>query len=478
MKIHRVGCLLFYFAIIAFSFPGSDVQCQIPRGSFTNVTKLGPNVSAEGTGEAAVDTLQALSADGLTLYFTSFREGGFGGADLYQTTRTSITEPFGPALNLGPEINTEQFDNFPSISADDLTLYFASTRDEGEGRFDLYQATRPTKNDAFGNVMNLGPGVNTSSVERGPNISRDGLTLYFTSRRDGSEGGDDIYMVTRDSLDEPFDNAMNLGSGINTTAGEFVPSVSSDGLVLFFSDFFQSPFRDGGQGDSDIWVAVRQTVDAPFGNVVNLNDFSLGSAVNTEFRENAPFISNDWPAAGSEIYFSSLPDDNVDIWRATWVPEKLGDFDGYGQLDSDDINRLLGEIASETNDIRLDVTNDNLVNSNDLAAWVTELRKTWFGDANLDGLFDSADFVQVFQAGEYEDGVANNSTWGTGDWNGDLEFDSGDFVVAFQDSGFEQGPKLNVRDVPEPYTLSTLAIGMAIAGLRRLSAIPNCPVNR
>ncbi|MEZ6116735.1 MAG: hypothetical protein R3C28_09195 [Pirellulaceae bacterium] len=54
------------------------------------------------------------------------------------------------------------------------------------------------------------------------------------------------------------------------------------------------------------------------------------------------------------------------------------------------------------------------------------------GDANHDGVFNSADLVLVFQAGEYEDGVSGNSTFEEGDWNGDVDFNTADFVVAFQ----------------------------------------------
>ena len=54
------------------------------------------------------------------------------------------------------------------------------------------------------------------------------------------------------------------------------------------------------------------------------------------------------------------------------------------------------------------------------------------GDANRDGVFNSSDLVQVFQAGEYEDGIAGNSTWEEGDWDNDQEFTTTDLVVAFQ----------------------------------------------
>jgi hypothetical protein len=60
------------------------------------------------------------------------------------------------------------------------------------------------------------------------------------------------------------------------------------------------------------------------------------------------------------------------------------------------------------------------------------------GDSNRDGVFDSTDLVQVFQAGQYEDGVLGNSTWSSGDWNGDGEFDSQDLVFAFQAGSYQE----------------------------------------
>jgi hypothetical protein len=75
---------------------------------------------------------------------------------------------------------------------------------------------------------------------------------------------------------------------------------------------------------------------------------------------------------------------------------------------------------------------------------------TFFGDANLDGEFNSGDLVQVFDAGHYEDVIEGNSGWSEGDWDGDGDFTSGDFVVAFQDGSYEVGPRGPVAAVPEP----------------------------
>ena len=54
------------------------------------------------------------------------------------------------------------------------------------------------------------------------------------------------------------------------------------------------------------------------------------------------------------------------------------------------------------------------------------------GDSNGDGNFDSSDLVVAFQSGEYEDGIAGNSTFEEGDWNQDGDFDSSDLVYVFQ----------------------------------------------
>jgi hypothetical protein len=97
---------------------------------------------------------------------------------------------------------------------------------------------------------------------------------------------------------------------------------------------------------------------------------------------------------------------------------------------------------------------------------VAELKKTYFGDANLDGVFNTSDFVSVFQIGEYEDAAAGNSNWSEGDWNGDADFNSSDFVAAFQDGGFEKGPRAAVAAVPEPTSAVLFGLGL-LFGIRR-----------
>ena len=124
------------------------------------------------------------------------------------------------------------------------------------------------------------------------------------------------------------------------------------------------------------------------------------------------------------------------------------------------------EVRAGTHTASFDVTGDGLVTADDRDMWVRELRKTWFGDSNNDGLFTSSDFVFVFTKGEYEDTVAGNSTWADGDWNGDGEFSSSDFVTAFVDGGFEMGARGAVAAVPEPSSMTLVVVALFMVARR------------
>lgn len=149
-----------------------------------------------------------------------------------------------------------------------------------------------------------------------------------------------------------------------------------------------------------------------------------------------------------------------------------GDFNGNDELDAEDIDMLSSAIRDGIMDAKFDLDSDGTVAAADRTVWVEQLRNTFFGDSNLDGEFSSADFVTVFSAGQYEDGIPGNSTWATGDWNGDADFGSSDFVTAFAAGGYEKGPRAAAA-VPEPAGASAwlaLALVGVIASRRQLAA--------
>ena len=110
----------------------------------------------------------------------------------------------------------------------------------------------PQKYSDWSEPINLGPNVNSTSLERGPAISKDELSLYFASNRLDSIGGEDIYVSQRETRDDEWGPAVNLGPIVNTIDNEQVPAFSRDGHLMFFASN-----RPGGFGGVDIWVSRR-----------------------------------------------------------------------------------------------------------------------------------------------------------------------------------------------------------------------------
>jgi Tol biopolymer transport system component len=251
----------------------------------------------------AFDGGPSISADGLTLYFTSERPGGLGGGDLWVTRRASTSEAFGPPENLGAGVNSSANEYAPSLSSDGLTLYFDSDRPGGPGKGDVWVATRSGAGEAFGSPRSLDAPVNSEAADGLPSISGDGLALYFCTRRSGGHGGMDLWVARRSSSSEPFRQAESLGDVVNGPSDDWGPGISSDELDLFFmSD------REGGRGSQDLWVASRGSRSAPFGPPRN-----LGPIVNGPALDARPDVSAD----GAMLFFMSNRDGGsgqIDLW--------------------------------------------------------------------------------------------------------------------------------------------------------------------
>jgi hypothetical protein len=112
-----------------------------------------------------------------------------------------------------------------------------------------------------------------------------------------------------------------------------------------------------------------------------------------------------------------------------------GDLNADGQVTAADMDLVCAAIMAQ--DTSFDLTADGKIDLDDATFAVQVLMKTNFGDANFDGVFGSSDLVLVLQVGEYEDGIAGNSTWADGDWNCDGEFNSADLVFALQMGGYQ-----------------------------------------
>jgi Tol biopolymer transport system component len=101
-------------------------------------------------------------------------------------------------VNLGPTINIAGFNTqHPAISKDGLSLYLSSDRPGGFGQLDIWVSQRPSLDDSWGTPQNLGPNINSGARDLAPAFSPDGHYMYFQSDRAGGCGGLDLYVSHR-----------------------------------------------------------------------------------------------------------------------------------------------------------------------------------------------------------------------------------------------------------------------------------------
>ena len=314
----KISMALIGFVIVVLGGGGS-ANAEFTFGSPAN---LGPNVNSSSN-----DAGPSIAADGLSLFFDSDRPGGSGSNDLWVATRKAIDEDWGEPVNLGPIMNTEYEEFDSSISADGLSLLFASDHPGGSGDFDLWVARRNTTDEDWGVPVNLGPIVNSEYEDYGPGISADGLSLYFSSNRPGTYGGPDLWVTMRTTVNDAWGEPVNLGPTVNSSLWEARPKLSTDGLTLLFG----SNQLDGGDL-TDIYMTTRETTQSAWGTPVK-----LGSSVNSPDDEDWPCISTD----GRTLLFESdRPGGSGawDIWQVSIEP--VVDFNGDRKVDFKDFCKL------------------------------------------------------------------------------------------------------------------------------------------
>lgn len=168
-------------------FPGCDLYFSRLEGTKWSI----PRHLGEVVNSREWESTPSLSFDGMTLYFSSTRPGGFGGSDIWKSVWTP--RGFSEPINLGPTINTAGNEQTPFIHPDNQTLYFSSNGRAGMGGFDFY-FSRTDDSGQWTEPVNMGYPINTSGDEKGLLVNRSGTLAYFSSKdRTDGMGEVDIY---------------------------------------------------------------------------------------------------------------------------------------------------------------------------------------------------------------------------------------------------------------------------------------------
>jgi len=222
---------------------------------------------------------------------------------------------FGEPVNLEPPINSsseEKLHNF-IISADGLEMYISSERSGGLGYIDMWCSTRENADNPWGPLVNVQE-INSRYNEVFPSLSADGLTLYFSDwyawnaagDRPGGVGGHDLWMCTRASRNDPWGTPVNVGAPLNSGSHDMCPTISHDGLTFIFASN-----RSVGLGNYDLWMSTRPTAESDWAAPVN-----MGPAVNSSAYDGDVCLSAD----GLALFFSSSRpggSGGYDLWVTT-----------------------------------------------------------------------------------------------------------------------------------------------------------------
>lgn len=167
----------------------SDIYMSTFNGTtWSKVTRLNKNVNTKYWESQAF-----ISDDGTRLYFSSDRPGGFGGLDLYVSVKTN--GDWGPAVNMGPEINTQFNEDRPFLVNNGRTLFFSSQGHENIGGYDIFRSDLQN-NKLWGKPVNIGYPINTPDDNYFFNPAGTGNTIYHSVfRESGGYGKEDIYKI-------------------------------------------------------------------------------------------------------------------------------------------------------------------------------------------------------------------------------------------------------------------------------------------
>ncbi|MES2593522.1 MAG: OmpA family protein [Bacteroidota bacterium] len=183
-----------------------NIYSTLLRGDkWTPPIKLNSNINTKSWEPSAF-----ISADGNTLYFTSNRPGGYGGRDIYKSTKT-FDGDWGEAINLGYIINTPYDEDAPFIHPDGVTLFFSSNGHKTMGGFDIFSSVKSDRG-IWSVPENVGYPINSPEDDIYYVVSPNKTNAYYSSFKDGGKGEKDNYLIT--FLDAPKCTPIVIYKGV------------------------------------------------------------------------------------------------------------------------------------------------------------------------------------------------------------------------------------------------------------------------
>jgi hypothetical protein len=257
--ISKDGLSLYFGSMRPGGFGASDLWVS-QRASVHNPWEpplsLGAIVNTSG-----VENIPALSRDGHRLFFNSDRPGTSGGADIWVSYRENIHDDFGwqQPVNLGAGVDSPGFElgaSYVENEEDGEPLLFFGRGPTGPADTDIYLSELQA-DGLFGEAVFI-PELSSAQADQRPSVRFDGLEIFLGSDRAGSLGLSDLWVSSREMVFHAWDTPANLGPTINTTSVDAQPYIAADRLTLLFMSN-----RPGGCGGFDLYMTTRTKLEDP-----------------------------------------------------------------------------------------------------------------------------------------------------------------------------------------------------------------------
>ena len=211
---------------------------RLQNGKWSGPINIYPDLHIDGK-----ISISCLSKDGTTLFFSRIENDN---SDIYYSTYNGTA--WTPAKKLNKNINTKYWESHAFLSEDESMLVFASDRPGGFGGLDLYISTKI--NGEWGPAINMGPTINTAFNEDRPFLTNNDKTLIFCSQGHDTMGGYDLFRS--DNSNGNFEKPVNMGYPLNTPDDDTYFMPYGDGK----SGYIFKEKESGGFGGNDIYRII------------------------------------------------------------------------------------------------------------------------------------------------------------------------------------------------------------------------------
>lgn len=248
-----------------------------------------------GLDSPSADEDATMSVDRREIFLVSGRSGN---AEIWRATRPMASGAWNPPT-IVTELKDPAVESTPELSRDGLSMWFASTRAGSTGADDVWLTTRTSIGGTWTAPVRVAE-LSSPVVDRGFALFQDERAMLLHSNRSGTLGTNDLFLSTRATTTDPWSTPVGLGTPPNTSETEQHGWMTNCGLYLVF--------HSTPTGGADLFITTRPSIDAAFASPTPISELNIANEDDKDFKLSADRRYG---------YFASTRDGDLDLYEVT-----------------------------------------------------------------------------------------------------------------------------------------------------------------